>query len=127
MQDGDTLTLLVPDGASFKQIRVRLGEIDTPESRRPNGERAKQALSDLAFGYPAQVVTETITPMAARAGIRGWNRRECGKGEARRRVCLGHFRKRFYPSCRLNQDVPFGQEGVAHQSGLNLLHRLLGE
>ena len=30
--DGDTMTLLVPDGASFKQVKVRLGEIDTPES-----------------------------------------------------------------------------------------------
>ena len=39
----------------------------------------------------------------------------------------GDFRKRFYPSYGPNQDVPFGQEGVAHQSGLNLLHRLLGE
>ena len=29
VQDGDTLTLLVPDGASFKQVKVRLGEIDT--------------------------------------------------------------------------------------------------
>ncbi len=35
ISDGDTLTLLVPDGASFKQVKVRLGEIDTPESRQP--------------------------------------------------------------------------------------------
>jgi endonuclease YncB( thermonuclease family) len=59
ISDGDTLTLLVPDGASFKQVRVRLGEIDTPESRQPYGQRAKQALSDLAFGQPARVVVET--------------------------------------------------------------------
>ena len=39
--DGDTMTLLVPDGASFKQVKVRLGEIDTPESKQPYGERAK--------------------------------------------------------------------------------------
>lgn len=44
VQDGDTLTLLVPDGTSFKQVKVRLGEIDTPESRQPYGQRAKQAL-----------------------------------------------------------------------------------
>jgi endonuclease YncB( thermonuclease family) len=31
VSDGDTLTLLVPDGSSFKQVKVRLGEIDTPE------------------------------------------------------------------------------------------------
>ena len=59
ISDGDTLTLLVPDGASFKQVKVRLGEIDTPESRQPYGQRAKQVLSDLAFGKPARVVVET--------------------------------------------------------------------
>ena len=49
ISDGDTLTLLVPDGASYKQVKVRLAEIDTPESRQPYGERAQQALSDLAY------------------------------------------------------------------------------
>ncbi len=48
----------MPDGASFKQVKVRLGEIDTPESKQPYGERAKQALSDLAFGKPARVVVQ---------------------------------------------------------------------
>ena len=57
--DGDTLTLLVPDGASYRQVRVRLGEIDTPESRQPYGQRAKQALSDLAYNQQARVVVET--------------------------------------------------------------------
>ena len=56
--DGDTMILLVPDGASFKQIRVRLGEIDTPESRQPYGERAKQTLSDLAYNQQARVVVQ---------------------------------------------------------------------
>ena len=50
VSDGDTLTLLVADGASFKPVKVRLGEIDTPESKQPYGQRAKQALSDLVFG-----------------------------------------------------------------------------
>ena len=58
ISDGDTLTLLVPDGASFKQVKVRLGEIDTPESRQPYGQRAKQALSDLAFNQQARVVVQ---------------------------------------------------------------------
>jgi len=56
--DGDTLTLLVPDGASYKQVKVRLGEIDTPESKQPYGERAKQALSDLAYNQQARVVVQ---------------------------------------------------------------------
>ena len=58
ISDGDTLALLVPDGASYRQVKVRLGEIDTPESRQPYGERAKQTLSDLAFGKPARVVVQ---------------------------------------------------------------------
>jgi len=58
VSDGDTLTLLVPDGASFKQVKVRLGEIDTPESRQPYGQRAKQALSDLAYNKEARVVVQ---------------------------------------------------------------------
>ncbi len=59
VSDGDTLTLLVPDGASYRPVKVRLAEIDTPESRQPYGERAKQALSDLAYNKQARVVVET--------------------------------------------------------------------
>jgi endonuclease YncB( thermonuclease family) len=58
ISDGDTITLLVPDGASYKQVKVRLGEIDTPESRQPYGNRARQALSDLAFNQQARVVVQ---------------------------------------------------------------------
>lgn len=58
VSDGDTLTLLVPDGSSYKQVKVRLGEIDTPESKQPYGERAKQTLSDLAYDKPARVVVQ---------------------------------------------------------------------
>ena len=50
--DGDTLTLL--EGGN-RQIRIRLAEIDTPERRQPYGDRARQALSDLAFGKVARV------------------------------------------------------------------------
>ena len=49
----------MPDGASFKQVKVRLGEIDTPESNgQPYSERAKQTLSDLAYNRPARVVVQ---------------------------------------------------------------------
>lgn len=53
--DGDTLTLLTEQK---QQIKVRLGEIDTPESRQPYGTRARQTLSDLAFGKQARVVVQ---------------------------------------------------------------------
>jgi endonuclease YncB( thermonuclease family) len=51
--DGDTLTLLTPEK---RQVKVRLAEIDTPERNQPYGTRARQALSDLAFGREARVV-----------------------------------------------------------------------
>jgi len=55
ISDGDTLTLLT---AEKQQVKVRLGEIDTPESGQPYGARAKQALSDLVFGKVVRVVVQ---------------------------------------------------------------------
>ena len=49
--DGDTLTLL--EGKT--QYKIRLAEIDAPESRQPFGSRAKQALSDKVFGKTVRV------------------------------------------------------------------------
>lgn len=49
--DGDTLTLLI----DREQIKVRLYGIDAPEKGQPFGNRAKQALSDMAFGKTARV------------------------------------------------------------------------
>jgi micrococcal nuclease len=50
--DGDTLTLLV----DRQQMKIRLAEIDTPERGQPYGSKAKEALSQLAFGKRARVV-----------------------------------------------------------------------
>ena len=52
IHDGDTLTLL---DAQKRQTKVRLAEIDTPESKQPYGSRSKQALSDLVFNKTVQV------------------------------------------------------------------------
>ncbi len=48
ISDGDTLTLLV-DGAKL-ELQVRLAGIDAPEKGMDFGNRAKQSLSDMAFG-----------------------------------------------------------------------------
>lgn len=42
-----------------KQLRIRLSDLDTPERKQPFGTKAKQALSDLAFGKQARVVEVT--------------------------------------------------------------------
>ena len=43
--DGDTLTVLV----DHQQVKIRLAEIDAPESHQDYGQRAKQALGNLVF------------------------------------------------------------------------------
>ncbi len=53
--DGDTLTILVDK----QQFRIRLSDIDTPERKQPFGTKAKQALSDLAFGKQIRVIEVT--------------------------------------------------------------------
>ena len=52
ISDGDTLTLL----CEKKQVRVRLAEIDAPESKQPFGRRARNALSELCYNKIADLV-----------------------------------------------------------------------
>ena len=56
ISDGDTLTLLTPENS---QVKIRLAEIDTPESAQPYGSKAKQALSSLAFNKQVTAKVET--------------------------------------------------------------------
>jgi endonuclease YncB( thermonuclease family) len=53
--DGDTITVLL---GTFLQIKVRLTEIDAPESRQPFGQRSKQSLSELCFEKPVRLVDQ---------------------------------------------------------------------
>jgi endonuclease YncB( thermonuclease family) len=53
--DGDTVKLLVGGRVQYK---VRLGEIDAPESGQPYGRASKQMLSSLVFG---QTITARVT------------------------------------------------------------------
>jgi len=55
VHDGDTITVLTP---ANKQYKIRLGEIDTPESKQPWGTNAKKGLSDLVFGKEVRVVVQ---------------------------------------------------------------------
>ncbi|SCZ85012.1 thermonuclease family protein [Nitrosomonas mobilis] len=57
VSDGDTLTIL---DNQKKQIKVRLAEIDTPESAQPYGKRAKQELSRLVYGKTISVEVRDI-------------------------------------------------------------------
>ena len=54
--DGDTVTLLTSDK---QQVRIRLAEIDAPESGQPYGSKSKQKLSELIFGKDVRVVVQT--------------------------------------------------------------------
>ncbi|WP_297745676.1 thermonuclease family protein [Nitrosomonas sp.] len=57
ISDGDTLTIL---DDRKKQIKVRLAEIDTPETAQPYGARAKQELSRLVHGKTVIVKVRDI-------------------------------------------------------------------
>lgn len=46
VHDGDTFTVLTID---HQQNKIRMAEIDAPESRQPYGNKAKQELSNLIF------------------------------------------------------------------------------
>jgi endonuclease YncB( thermonuclease family) len=51
--DGDTITVLTD---SKERVKVRLTEIDAPESGQPWGQRAKEALSALVFSQRVHVI-----------------------------------------------------------------------
>jgi endonuclease YncB( thermonuclease family) len=51
VSDGDTLTVLI----DLKQVKVRLTEIDAPESRQAFGERARKSLGEMCAGQLATV------------------------------------------------------------------------
>jgi endonuclease YncB( thermonuclease family) len=57
ISDGDTFTLLTNNQ---KQIKIRLAEIDTPESKQPYGSKAKQVLASLIFDKIVNVNAKTI-------------------------------------------------------------------
>jgi endonuclease YncB( thermonuclease family) len=57
VHDGDTVTLLV---AGRQQVKIRLAQIDAPESHQAFGQRSRQSLSDMVFNKNIRVEKETI-------------------------------------------------------------------
>jgi endonuclease YncB( thermonuclease family) len=53
--DGDSLTIVI-DG---ERVRVRLAEIDAPESKQPYTKRSKKSLSNLCFWREAELTSIT--------------------------------------------------------------------
>ena len=56
ISDGDTFMVLTPGN---QQVKIRLAEIDAPESGQPYGQKSKQALSDLISGKRVLIRVQT--------------------------------------------------------------------
>jgi micrococcal nuclease len=54
VHDGDTVTVLDTERVSYK---IRLAEIDAPESGQPYGQKSKQVLSELVFNQRVKVTS----------------------------------------------------------------------
>ncbi|MGZ5044131.1 MAG: thermonuclease family protein [Methylobacter sp.] len=57
VHDGDTVTLLMMGN---QQLKIRLAQIDAPESDQAFGQRSKQSLSNMVFNKTVHVEKETI-------------------------------------------------------------------
>lgn len=77
ISDGDTLTARCPTSDSahpYRQVKVRLAEIDAPEKGQPFGRRSKQHLSTLCYRVEAsirQTTTDRYGRTVARVTCRG--------------------------------------------------------
>jgi endonuclease YncB( thermonuclease family) len=64
--DGDTIKLLVGGRSEYK---VRLGEIDAPESGQPFGQKSKRMLSDLVFNRTVSVRVTDVDRYGRSVGV----------------------------------------------------------
>ena len=77
ISDGDTLTARCPTGDiahPYSQLKVRLAEIDAPESGQPYGRRSKEYLSSLCYETEAtirQKATDRYGRTVARVECKG--------------------------------------------------------
>lgn len=74
ISDGDTLTARCGEPGAYQQVKVRLAEIDAPESGQAWGHRSKQHLSDLCHRVVAAIrptTTDRYGRTVARVECRG--------------------------------------------------------
>ena len=64
--DGDTIKLLVGGRSEYK---VRLGEIDAPESGQPFGQKSKRMLSDLVYNRTVTVRVTDVDRYGRSVGV----------------------------------------------------------
>ena len=55
ISDGDTITARCGEPGQYEQVKVRLQGIDAPERKQPFGNRAREALSELAYMKEAEL------------------------------------------------------------------------
>lgn len=77
MSDGDTLTARCGEPGAFREVKVRLAEIDAPEKRQPFGQRSKASLAAQCFGAWATIQPQTVDRYGRTVG-----RVECRAGDA---------------------------------------------
>lgn len=57
VHDGDTVTLLV---SGNNQVKIRLAQIDAPESAQAFGQKSRQALAGMVFNKNVKIEKETV-------------------------------------------------------------------
>lgn len=59
VSDGDTLKVRCGVEGEYRQITIRIAEIDAPEKKQAFGEKSRQSLSDLCFQAQAVLTPQT--------------------------------------------------------------------
>ena len=123
VSDGDTLTVLVDS----KQLKVRLIEIDAPESKQAFGERSRKSLGEMCAGQLATVRysgARQVRP-GARPGTMPRPGRERGAGAPRHGVGLRPLRHRPRSLCAAKRGAnraprPVGRQDADRPLGVAL-------